>query len=619
MISTDLMLINTNAEETSYVDDLIESAIKKELYKDKYWHILLHYKKNIFGIRSLIDDPKFFLSKDGKHNPQKELKATIRAFFKHSNDEGAHPICRFMARFTWLKEKLDLDESQLPEYTCKRYNDILESIKPKSASIIFPTSYVNSPASMFGHTLIIIESDNKSKLLSHAVNYSALTDESFGLFFAFRGIFGLYKGYFSVLPYYKKVLEYSDFNQRDIWEYRLNLTEREVIRMVMHLTELENIYSDYFFFDENCSYNLLFLLDAAKPSLALTDNLGWWVIPIDTIRDVKEMGLIEEIDYRPSKSTRINHIASLLSKRNKELASSIIDGEVEADTILQNNLQKEEQINICDLITEYIQYKYTKKRIQKEEYSRIFIKILKIRSELGEPDENRYRIPSPGQPDEGHKSSRISIGIGIKEELFQEIGYRAAYHDLLDPDEGYIQGSQIQFCNIKLRYYNCENRIKLQKIDFIDVLSISPWNKFFMPISWKITTGLKQKDLSDEKDNLIFQLNPGGGLAYEFPFIGLCYFMIETNLNLSGKLENNYSTGIGCSFGLLNNLTDYWKIHLYSKNYYYGLGDRHKEYDLALHQRIKLTTNNTCNLEFLWTNVFDTWHKELTLSWNLFF
>ena len=39
----------------------------------------------------------------------------------------------------------------------------------------------------------------------------------------------------------------------------------------MHTHEMDKIYSDYYFFDENCSYDLLFLLDVARPWIGLTD------------------------------------------------------------------------------------------------------------------------------------------------------------------------------------------------------------------------------------------------------------------------------------------------------------------------------------------------------------
>jgi hypothetical protein len=87
-----------------------------------------------------------------------------------------------------------------------------------------------------------------------------------------RGIFGGYRGYFSTIPYYLKVQEYRDIENRDIWEYRLNLTEPQIRRLLMHAWELGNASFDYYFFKENCSYHLLSLLEYADPSLHLTDQ-----------------------------------------------------------------------------------------------------------------------------------------------------------------------------------------------------------------------------------------------------------------------------------------------------------------------------------------------------------
>ena len=75
-----------------------------------------------------------------------------------------------------------------------------------------------------------------------------------------------------------------------------------------------NIYSDYYFFDENCSYDLLFLLEAARPSLNLTDHQGVWVIPLDTVRDVQRKGITLGAEYRPSQTAKIEYLASLMSK-----------------------------------------------------------------------------------------------------------------------------------------------------------------------------------------------------------------------------------------------------------------------------------------------------------------
>ena len=66
---------------------------------------------------------------------------------------------------------------------------------------------------------------------------------------------------------------------RDLWEYRLTLTPAELDRLVRHLWELLPTYYDYYFFDENCSYHLLALLEVARPGLRLTDRFHAWTIP----------------------------------------------------------------------------------------------------------------------------------------------------------------------------------------------------------------------------------------------------------------------------------------------------------------------------------------------------
>jgi hypothetical protein len=620
LLSALIFPLQVQAKDLPYLTFLLESARQKELHKDRYWHTLLHYKKGPFGLRSLIDDPKFFLSEEGKHNPEAELEAMIRAFFQEVDDESKHPVCKFIARTTWIKEKLNLNSSRLPIPECSRFEALMNDIKPESVSLIFPTAYMNSPASMFGHTLLTVETANRSKLMSYAINYSALTDETFGPFFAIKGLFGFYKGYFSILPYYAKIQEYSDVSDRDIWEYPLNLSVEETKRLLMHLYELELIYSDYYFFDENCSYDLLFLLDAARPSLDLTDQLRWWVIPLDTIKTVKKNGLITDAVYRPSKSTKIKHIASLLQKTSQQKALSIAKGELEPDILLKQEGSNEEKIRICDLASEYLQYRYANKKIDQKPYQERFLKILRVRSFLGESEEDPYRIPAPARPDRGHDSNRFSLGVGSKEDdFFQQIEYRPAYHDLIDNEKGYKEGAQIVFANIVLRYYFSDEILELENLDFIDITSIAPRDKFFQHISWKIKTGIERRILEDGKDHLLYQLNTGGGFAYKNDLLGLWYVMMETDFNLSGALEKNYAAGIGASAGFIKSLTDFWKIHFFTRNIYYGLGDETNAFEASLSQNFTISTNMSLSAEISRSISHDFYQTDATLNWKIFF
>lgn len=615
-----LFLPQFNFADNSYVDSLITLSHQKELFKERYWKILLHYQDTLFGRKSLVDDPAFFLSKNGKYDPKAELESTLKAFFQQPKEGEKPAICRFIARYTWLKEELDIDDSKVPFGQCDTFNRVMDQIKPKSSTLIFPAEYMNNPASMFGHTLINIETDTKSKLLSHTVNYSAFTGETFGPLYALKGVLGFYKGYYSILPYYEKVQEYSDISQRDIWEFRMNLTEEEVKKMVMHLWELQGIYSYYYFFDENCSYNLLFLLDAARPSLRLTESRGLKVIPIDTVKQIQKKGLIAQVDYRPSKTTRIRYMGSQLSDEYQNHVLRIAKEKIDPEDIVAMDISLENKMRILDMAVELIQYQYTKKEIDREHYTSLFLKTLKVRSRIQASSEELYHIPEPAHPETGHSSNRLGIGFGFrKSAFFEEFRFRPAYHSLLDNDRGYDPGAQIQFLNIDLRHYNEEDRFVLESLDFIDIISVSQRDRFFKPYSWRVKTGLRQKYLGNEKEHLIFNLNTGGGLSYYNSLLGLCYSMIETDLNLGKGLDDSYAIGIGPSIGLKKRMTDIWTILAEVSLVYYFLGDNHSTIKTTFDQNFTVNRNNSVTLECSWNKSFDYEYEEIVMMWNLFF
>ena len=590
-----------------------------ELSKDPYWHTLLHFKKTFWGSRSLVDDPRFFLDPAGKYDPQAELEATLRSLFDQEEDEKRHSACRFIARYHWLADRLKIDSSRLSVPECRRFSEIVAQIKPASVTLIFPTAHMNGPASMFGHTLLTIDTSSQSRLLAYAINYSAFTRDTMGPNFAFKGLFGFYPGYFSMLPYYGKLQEYNDIEQRDIWEYPLNLSGEELRRLLMHLYEMDSIYSDYYFFDENCSYNLLFLLDAARPSTALTDQFPFWVIPLDTIRKVQEKGLTTGAIYRPSRATKIKYLASLLPENNRPMARDIAAGKMDPNRLLEEKIEPGRKILISDLAGEHLQYQYSQKKLTPAEFQERFRKILRARSLLGGAEED-YRIPPPARPDEGHLSNRLSLGVGVNRgRLFEEVGIRPAYHDLLDNERGYGEGAQIIFADTALRFYSSDRKLLLQKLDIIDIVSLSSRDIFFQPYSWKIKTGLLRRTGADGKDHSVYELNPGGGWSYRLDKRNLIYLLGETDLSLGGGLEGNYAVGIGASAGLLTNLTKKWKIHLFGREIYYGLGDEHHAWEAGLHQNFTLNTNMSLRLELGWTRIHGYDRTEAGLYWNQYF
>ncbi|MFI5303281.1 MAG: DUF4105 domain-containing protein [Nitrospiria bacterium] len=595
---------------------LIKRADQKGLYDDRYWQILLHYQKTWRGYRSLIDDPKFFLSPSGMRDPRSEMEATLRSFYGKDKRDDEHSTCKFIARFEWLKEQLGLADSSFSEIKCHEFKKFEDSLRPKSAVLVFPTFFMNNPASMFGHTLLRIDNGSESKLLSFAVNYAAYPN-SFGPLYPIKGIFGSYKGFYSIFPYFDTVKKYNDTEQRDMWEYHLNLSEAEVQKLVWHLWELKDIYSYYYFFDENCSYNLLYLLEAARPSLHLTDKKWIWTIPSDTLRAIEEEGLVGNNEFRPSKGTKIRHIASLLHESDQDRAMKIVEQKLKPSQLPSDT--PDENTKVLDLAAEEIQYQYNKHQIDKETYLKVFLSTLNARSKLGNINNDPYDVPAPIPPDAGHRSSRISLSEGIRgNSSFEEISYRPAYHSLTDPDEGFAKGMQIDFADTTVRAYN-NGSVKLESFDLIDIMSLSPRDRFFEPLSYKITTGFYQQMTQTGDDRLVYLLNPGIGMAFENRWAGLIYGLGEVNLDLSKDFKDLYALGGGLQVGAINQITDQWKSALSFERFSYPVRNVFQENRASLVQTYRLNQNNSLNLSFLWDEMFHHDRTEGQLKWNYYF
>jgi len=212
------------------------------------------------------------------------------------------------------------------------------------------------------------------------------------------------------------------------------------------------------------------------------------------------------------------------------------------------------------------------------------------------------------------------LGVGIKgDDAYLETRIRPVYHGLMDNDDGYVKGAQLIFTDLALRWLPGDNKGILQSLDIIDIVSLAPRDRFFHPVSWKVTTGLKRITCEDEKDHLVYQVNPGGGITFATSHLGLVYAMMETGLNVSGALEQNYALGAGGCAGMLANPVPRWKAHLYARDIYYGLGDTFNAFEAGLQQTYTITPNQSVGLDIFRRKTRGFYETEAKLSWNLFF
>ncbi|WP_054691743.1 Lnb N-terminal periplasmic domain-containing protein [Geotalea toluenoxydans] len=602
------------------MDSMLVRAGQLVLDEERTWEVLLHYTKTYGGgYKSRIDDGKFFLAPNGRTDKKAELEATVKSFFKTAKD-GEHTACRFPARYEWLKEKLEIDPAQLPAFTCSEKDKIFKEVDAKSAVLVFPVGHINSPASMFGHTLLRIDGSSQSNLVSYAANYAAITTDSNGLVYAWKGLFGLYQGFYSINPYYLKVKEYNDLEHRDMWEYRLKLSEDEVRRMLNHIWELQNIHSPYYFFDENCSYNLLFLIESARPELHLTDKTGIFVLPTNTINIAMEKGLLESARYRPSQGTRIRKILSLLDRTDQQLAFHMAMGAKAPEVLRVLDRADVTRIKVLDLAAEFVQFRLSREEIDKTAYSGLYLKILAERSRLGAAPDDLYKLHEPSTPETGHRTTRVSVGGGIRKgEPYGEVRLQPEFHALLDPDQGYLRGAQIKFLDTALKYNFSTDKLQLRYLHVIDIFSIAPRDVFFKPKSWKVNAGMEREAMASGEDHLIGRLNTGGGYAYDSPFNGIMYLFGEVDINGGGGIRAGVTAGPGISIGDVEQLTDWWKLHFSARGFIYKVGDDRHSLKFSLGQNFRLSRNNSINIES--SQEFVNGHSipEASIFWNHYF
>jgi hypothetical protein len=511
-----LLLLSSIILFCSKLDEYKREAISLNLYNKHYWHVLLHIRDGV----SEIEDRNFFIAKDGNINPKAELIATIESFFKSDRDNNS-TICRFPARYYWLKRELN---ATFPEANCKNLNRVLKKVEPVSVTLIFPSAHINTPASMFGHTFLRINSSFKSKLLSYAVNYSANVDidRENGITFAFKGVFGGYYGRFSLLPYYEKLKEYRDTEQRDIFEYDLNFTKDETLKIFLHIWELNKIKSRYYFFTNNCSYNILWLLEAGRDSLRLVDRFSFEVIPLETIHLAKEEGLIKSKSYRASKRRVLLKYEELIDKRYIYIPKKIIEEDINLDEILKG-ISLKQQRYILEASIEYLEYRYIEGEIEKERYLTLFYTLTSKRATLGVGEE--IKIKEPPNPLDSHRAVRFKFGVGDDEVSY--FGFRPAYHSLDDRGYGFMQGVSIEFLNFELGVE--KSRAFVEDITLMGINSITNISSFFKPISWRAKLGW---DRYSRDSSAKFGTTIGGGVSFgvkSYSFYTLAEPFLYTN------------------------------------------------------------------------------------------
>jgi hypothetical protein len=603
------------APPPGYLGELIEQARAARLAETRDWQVLLHYRRTLLGgWLSEADGPGFFLAGPaGKRDRAAELEATLAAFFAPplapaalKDPDAQHPQCRFPARYAWLKRALAIDARRLPDQPCPFLDAWRTGMSAQAATLVYATAYLNNPASMYGHTFLRLSraTGEGNPLLDYAVNFGADVTTTSGLLYVVRGLSGGFPGRFFVVPYYVKVQEYSNIDSRDLWEYELGLTAEQVTRLVLHTWETRSTWFDYYFFSENCAYQLLTLLEVADPSLHLVDRFGLRVIPADTVRTVLEQaGLVRRIAARPSLVSMMTRRKERLDGRGVRAAEAWVKSSPGAPPPDAAGVAPAQQARVIDAAYDYLRYREGSDKEPSDDFKKRERRMLLARGQLGVPPQELAVRPGVDAPERGHATLRLGAGGGVTDNAgaFETLSLRFAIHDYLDPPGGYPDDAELEMVSLRLRYDNQPRRLGLDRLTLLQILSASPLDRWVRSASWRAWLGVDNaRELGCTRASsdragwrcLYAGIILGGGLATRFgPSKRMLAFALAESDGGAGPAfagGQYYRIGLGAEAGLATNVATAWRFELGGRYVYYVLGERHANARARVGQAVSL-------------------------------
>jgi len=539
-------------------------------FKDPRWLNLLRYRKGIFGYKSEADSLNFFLHPKGKINPKLELEETKKKFLISKKR-----VCDFPARAITLERLGEIPKVSLKH--CDKYQKLKKKLNLHSVSLVFSSYFVSKPASAFGHTFFRLRSKdsvkNNNELLDYGLDFSAKVTTNNPFMYGVLGIIGGFDGLFKLMPYYYKVREYNDMENRDLWSYELNLNQSDLDLFVAHLHEMSQTSFDYFYFSENCSYHILAFIDAIKPQWKLMDSLGAFVPPLQTLHALyKKESFVKKVSLRPSLNKKLRKRYELLSQEEKLLFKKIIKNnnlkdfmEVDSSTL---------NLNVFNVVSDYFDFRDSqvllgeKNGAYKKAMARKF-KINLLRSKIESKDRKvdlseEYKEA----PHLSHFSRRVKIGYSIHPELRSvDFDFRFALHDLMDKAVGFIPFSTTELGRLNFRY-DKNNKIRLNKVAIVGVDALRPYSFLEKPLSWRFELGLQDNVQTQSQEVAPFLNLSLGASLRERNF--LFSLFLKTQQSFSHSFQKGYYFDFGPEFLLLyrNSFLNFSTqlAHLFSTN-----------------------------------------------------
>jgi len=447
----------------------ISDSALEALSNDRVWRLLIGYG---YDTNSDVLSPSFYLDKNSDRTPLSELKATLKGFESDLRAGDRNLQCKFRGRYVWLSSKLDLEQLSIKSNRCPGYHAFLGNGKVDSLSLVFATGYLGNPASYYGHMLFKVNGavSGRTKIQQMAINYGAKIPADDGMAtYVLKGIFGRYDSTFTQKEFYYHMHIYLDGEQRDLWEYHLNLPKFEKQLLAAHAWEMLGVRHRYYFLNRNCSYRMAELIDLISDQSVNRPQRPWdapqSILQRMTQATIQGEPVVKRVEYIPSRQSHMQNGYRKLERKMQNFLSDLISTPESLEGNKYLELSEFQKISVLDVLMDYYRFSLSADELlHNADYQRVLVQRIALSRRT-----RANNFSAPEFPHLGHAPSYLSVGYVSNQSQSNSVRVRLrpAYFDRLDYEAGHGGNGALSMMDTVIRVD--DDQIRLEQLSLVSI------------------------------------------------------------------------------------------------------------------------------------------------------
>ena len=545
-----LLLLCPHALAEGPLERVRAAADSLRLAEHPTWRRLLHFEDGEETSSVLRDS--FFLAPRGRVDPRAELDSTLAAYFGPGEIGDTHPRCRFPARYHWLARRVALPGYALPS-PCPALEEWGVFEPSASISLLMVSGYLGNPASTFGHSLLKLNTAHSPEvpsLFEPTVNFGADIPQGENPFlYLLRGLAGGYEAKFSDKYFYTHDLVYSQTEFRDMWEYRLNLSEYQRLLLGLHAWEMVGQPYRYYFLGKNCGFRLAELVDLALEEEEILTGPGGWYAPVDLFHRLDaidrrqtgagQAGLIESVRYIPSARRKLFHELSGLSGAETRIVKRLLDGgaaSISQRPISQRSIDRrlaglpvDRQIAVLNGLLAFYHYLDTAEGRDRSaagdpRRSQVLLARLRRPAQAAAP----AAVPPLAPPTAGFRPMTLGAGAGLDagDEPFALLNWSAYRQEAVGHNS--LEGSELVVADVELGIAGSSGSVHLSRLEMVRLQNLNTLSMRVLDdggLSWRLRIGVDGRALGSARYDGVIAF--GAGRAWRWGRRAIGYGLVN--------------------------------------------------------------------------------------------